>query len=239
MTAPVPADLVLVPGLNNTAAVWDTVRPRLPEGIRVHTPEVPALEDIDAIAEAMLATLPARFALVGFSFGGYVALAMLAAAPRRIGALAMVGTSASADGEAARATRRAAIERALAGEYEAMIEAQAARAMGEAGRADPAIVAARRAMVRDYGPRRFVAHVRATMGRPDRSALFAAYDGPLLVTGGADDQVITPAVQRGLAALNPRARYEPIPEAGHLVPMEQPAALARVLGPWLLGDAQP
>lgn len=235
MVAAVPADLVLVPGLNNTAAVWDRVRPLLPPGLRVHTPEVPALEDIDAIAAAMLATLPDRFALVGFSFGGYVALAMLAAAPQRIGALAMVGTSASADAEAARTMRRDAIGRALAGEYETMIEAQAARAMGEAGRADPALVAARRAMVRDYGPQRFVAHVRATIGRPDRSAVFAAFEGPLLVTGGADDLVITPAVQRGLAALNPRARFEQIGNAGHLVPMEQPAALARVLGQWLHG----
>lgn len=233
-TASLPTDLVLVPGLNNTAAVWDTMRPLLPAGVRVHTPEVPALDDIDAIAASMLAGLPERFALLGFSFGGYVALAMLATAPQRITALAMVGTSASADGEAARANRLASIARAQAGEYEAMIEAQATRALGAASQANPAIVSARRAMVRDYGPQRFIAHVRATLGRPDRSALFAAFTGPVLVTGGADDQVITPTVQRGLAALHPRARFAPIADAGHLVPMEQPAELARVLSEWLI-----
>ena len=72
-----PLPLVLVPGLNNTPAIWDDVLPRLAPGITVHAPLVPARDTVEAIAEELLAQLPERFALCGFSFGGYVALAML------------------------------------------------------------------------------------------------------------------------------------------------------------------
>ncbi|WP_382322588.1 alpha/beta fold hydrolase [Hydrogenophaga sp. UC242_53] len=74
--------LVLLHGLNTTAAVFDGVRSALPSTLAVHTPELPALADVDAIASALFKTLPARFHLVGFSFGGYVALADAGAGPR-------------------------------------------------------------------------------------------------------------------------------------------------------------
>jgi pimeloyl-ACP methyl ester carboxylesterase len=82
--APHDADLVLVPGLNNTHAVFDGVVAALPPAIHAHALDNPALDTVEAIAAAHLAALPARFWLAGFSFGGYVALAMLALAPERI-----------------------------------------------------------------------------------------------------------------------------------------------------------
>ena len=48
------------------------VLPRLAPGITVHAPLVPARDTVEAIAGELLAQLPERFALCGFSFGGYV-----------------------------------------------------------------------------------------------------------------------------------------------------------------------
>ena len=64
------APLLLLPGLTCTPELWDGVREALPVGISCTALDNPPLEDIDAIATAILREAPPRFALAGFSFGG-------------------------------------------------------------------------------------------------------------------------------------------------------------------------
>ena len=56
---------------------------------------------VEAIAGAILATAPDRFALAGLSMGGYVALAMCERHPERVRSLTLVDTRANADDEQA------------------------------------------------------------------------------------------------------------------------------------------
>jgi len=225
--------LVLVPGLNNTAAVFDRLRAHLPAHVQAQAVDNPPLQSVDAIAQALLPTLPPRFWLVGFSFGGYVALALLAAAPERVAGLAMLCTAPGADSPAAAARREAVLQVVAEGGYFRMVESQAAAAFHPDSLRDETLMAERRAMVQAYGPERYTAHVRATIARPDRSALL---DGsrPTLVIGGSHDTLFTP---KALAYADqvPGARRVTIEGAGHLVPMEQPAALARCLVDWVEG----
>jgi len=225
------ADLVLVPGLNNTRAVFDRLLPHLPAGIRALPLDNPPLESVDAVAQTLLADLPQRFWLAGFSFGGYVALAMLAAAPQRVQGMAMICTAPGADSPAAAERRRASLEQVAQGRYFEMIESQAALAFHPDSLADSAMMAERATMVRAYGPERFVAHVRATIARPDRTALL---DGkrPTIVIGGSHDKAFPPAALAYGTAI-PGCRQVTIEGAGHLVPMEQPVELARCLVQWI------
>lgn len=87
---PVCADLLLLPGLNNTGAVFDGVVAHLPASLRVHCPDLPALDRVEALADAVLADAPERFWLGGFSFGGYVAMAVLERAPERVQGIALI-----------------------------------------------------------------------------------------------------------------------------------------------------
>lgn len=225
--------LVLVPGLNNTAAVFDRLRAQLPAHVPAQAVDNPALQSVEAIAQALLPVLPPRFWLVGFSFGGYVALALLAAAPERVAGLAMVCTAPGADPPEAAARRQAALQAVAEGRYFPMVESQAAAAFHPDSLRDESLMAERRAMVQAYGPERYAAHVRATIARPDRSALL---DGsrPTLVVGGSHDALFTPQAL-SYAQRVPGARQVTIEGAGHLVPMEQPAALARCLVDWIEG----
>ena len=52
--------LVLIPGLNNTQAVWDGVVAALPPGVLALAQDNPELESVEAIAQALLAGLPER-----------------------------------------------------------------------------------------------------------------------------------------------------------------------------------
>lgn len=225
-------ELALIPGLNNTAAVFKGVLAALPAQVRAHALDNPPLERVEAIAQHWLARLPERFWLAGFSFGGYVSLALLAAAPQRVCGIAMICTAPHADSPAAAQRRLAALDTVAQGRYFEMVDAQAANAFHPDSLADPALMRARGEMVRDYGPERYAAHVRATAARPDRSALL---DGriPTLVVTAEGDKVIPPATVQAYARNIPGARVAVVPGAGHLLPMERPAELARLLAQWM------
>jgi pimeloyl-ACP methyl ester carboxylesterase len=113
-----------------------------------------------------------------------------------------------------------------------MIDAQASNAFHPDSLGNEALMAARKAMVRDYGAARFSAHIRATMSRPDRSTLL---DGrrPTLIVSSSHDQAFTPEVMAYAKAI-PGAHQVLIHGAGHLVPMEKPTELARTLADWVL-----
>ena len=234
MAAPV---LALVPGLNNTAQVWDGVVAALAGAADCHALNCPPLDTVEAVADALLAQLPSWFFLSGFSFGGYVALAMLERAPHRVAGLAMVNSSTRADTDAQRAARAKSILAAQAGEHESLMAAQAGLVFHPSSLSNVALMDTRAAMVRAYGSARFIAHLQACAQRPDRTAVLAASACPLLVVAAAEDRVIPTAVQRAGAEALPRARFVEIAQAGHMMPLEQPAALADALRSWLA--AQP
>lgn len=223
--------LILLPGLNNSIAVFDEVVPALDKAIGALAFDLPPLDDIEVIAGNVLARCPDRFFLCGFSFGGYVALAMLGQAPDRIAGLALVGALPGADSDAQRTNRETAITAAETGGYEAMVEANAPAAFHPDSLGNVNMMVRRAKMVADYGSARFVAHSRAAMARPDRSGALAGFAGPLIMLAG-DRDPLTPKERLYQIAGEERAHV--IAGAGHLLPMEQPLALAQRLSAWLL-----
>jgi len=226
--------LALVPGLNNMATVFDGVRSALPATLQVHAYDNPPLESVDAIAAYWLDRLPQRFWLAGFSFGGYVALAMLEAAPERVAGFALLCSGPQADSAEAAQRRLDSLAAVAQGRYFELMEQAAANAFHPDSLADGALMDRRRKMVQAYGPDRYAAHVRATAARPDRSRLL---DGsrPTLVLAASHDKLFVPTQMSTLAAGIPGARFVAIEGGGHLVPMEQPQAVADALAHWILG----
>ncbi len=213
-TAPTSAPaLALVPGLNNTAAVFDGVLAALPATLQAHAYDNPALESVEAIAAHWLERLPQRFWLAGF--------ALLCSAPQ-------------ADSPEAAQRRLASLDAVAQGRYFELMEQSAPNAFHPDSLANAPLMEQRRKMVQAYGPDRFTAHVRATAARPDRSRLL---DGsrPTLVLAASHDKLFAPAQMSAMAAGIPGARFVAIEGGGHLVPMEQPRAVADALAHWVLG----
>jgi pimeloyl-ACP methyl ester carboxylesterase len=225
-----PAPLILLPGLNNSVAVFDGVVTALEPMIEPIAMGLPALNRLEALADHVLADAPPHFALCGFSFGGYVALAILERAPERVTALALVGSLPGADTETGRAARERSIATAEAGGYAAMVRETAAAAFHPDSLADTAIMARRAVMIEDYGAERFIAHSRAAMARPDRSAILSDFAGPLLMMAGERDPLAPRDRMVGIAG---EQGVHVIAGAGHLLPLEQPAVMAAVLNDWM------
>ena len=224
-------DLLLLPGLNNTAAVFDEVIAHLPQGVSARAIDLPPLATVEALADEVLAQAPQRFWLAGFSFGGYVAMAVLERAPERVLGIGLVCSSPRADTPEQRAKRLEAIASAERGDYETTASTSKAPFHPDSLQR-PQLLERRRAIVRAYGAQRYIAHVRATMERPDRMHLL---DGcrPTLWVGASHDVVVPTAKQEADAARVPGCAFVRIEGAGHLLPLEQPAALAKVLASWV------
>jgi pimeloyl-ACP methyl ester carboxylesterase len=192
-----------------------------------------ALETTDAVAAHLLDGLPERFSYVGFSFGGYVGMAVLAAAAARVERFALVCSSSRGESEAAKPLRLRAIEIAQNGGYEALMVKNHPNTVHPDRVDDPTLLERREAMIAGYGRERFIAHMRACLVRPDRTDLLAGFKGPRLLVAAEQDKVVPAALMRELVTDLPGVPLVSIDQSGHLLPLEQPVALATALADWL------
>lgn len=226
-------NVVLIPGLNNTAETWDQVKQNLPADWNVQAVDVPAIPDLDEIADQLLKEIKEPVYLCGFSFGGYVALAMLEKAPELIKGFILLGSNTPADSEQQKIARTKAITRAENGEYFEMMEANGPLTFHPNSLKNEEIMQMRSKIVDDYGPELFISHVKATMGRPDRTLIFKEAAIPKLVVAGKEDGVVSADQLRELAKSASNTEFDMIADTGHMMPLEQPAAVAEVLQKWI------
>lgn len=231
--------LLLIPGMNNTPRVWDRTRAHLKADAEVRVTDVRTSQDIPAMAATAwqeLADLdPARpLALAGFSMGGYVALQMIATAPRPVQALALVCSSARPDDPAAAPMRERAIAAAQR-DWERYITGIANFLTTPGAQADAALMEAIRADLRDAGAKATVAQHRAVAARSDHRALLPGWKLRALVIAGELDPLIPPAQSQEAANAIPGAIWRLVRGVGHLLPWERPDTLATALDEWLTG----
>lgn len=237
MMASMQHRLVLIPGLNMTAEAFDPVLAALPETIQGQALDNPALNSVEDIAKAHLQGLPDRFWLAGFAFGAYVALAILEFAPKRVHGLALVCGNADQDSPLQAEARQRAVLHARSGGHLEMLRQQAAQALHPDSLMNAALMQRRMDLAAAYGSERFIAHHQACANRIDRNYLLTGRV-PTLFIAGLQDKAYPPETTKALAARVRGAEYAVIPGSGHLVPLEQPVALARRLSLWIQANAK-
>lgn len=177
---------------------------------------------------AVLAALDVTDAdVVGLSMGGYVALAIVERHPHLPRTLALIDTRAAADTPEGRDARDAAARRLLE-------EGRPAFAVSMTGTllAPGASIHAQarvRSMIEGTRYETIVAALAGMKQRPDRARVLSTIAVPAAVIAGEDDAIVPIAEAERMAAAIPRARFHPIPGAGHLAPMEVPDQVASAL----------
>ncbi|MBY0399989.1 alpha/beta hydrolase [Myxococcota bacterium] len=186
--------------------------------------------DLDAVAEA---TTPDRpFVAVGLSFGGLASLHYRVRHPERIAALVLVASGPGFKNPEAKAAWAAQVERTASfletRGFEAFVAGRAgATCIGHrpelpaAQRAAKAIVAQGVAGVARFGR-------EVSAPAPPVIDELPAMDVPALVLVGEHDQAFLRAGEV-MAAKLPRARHVVIPDAGHIVNIEQAERFDREL----------
>lgn len=225
--------LLLIPGMFNTAAIWDAVRADLAPALDVRIADVLTQDSIAAMAAdawALVADLPADATLTvcGFSMGGYVAIELLARHRDRVQALALVDSSAGIETAETLPLREKTIG-ALERNFARTVEGIIAFSLHPNSMANTSWVDGMRRMMHEVGAATAIRQTRAVMARADHRAMLASLTQPVLVVCGREDKVTPPPLSQELADLIPQAQLVWLDEAGHQTPIEQAPALAQLL----------
>ena len=223
--------LVLIPGLSCDARLWQAQVEGLDDVARAMVGDTLSDASIAAMAQRILADAPERFALAGFSMGGYVAMEISRRAPERVARLALLDTTGDIDTPEMARVRRAAVTTAQSRGYEAVLRGSLNRLVHPetANEIGEEVVA----MALGVGLETYIDQQNAIVGRADSRGELASLDVPALVLVGAQDRLTPPRYSQELAEIIPGARYAEIQRAGHMTPMEQPEAVNQALREWL------
>jgi pimeloyl-ACP methyl ester carboxylesterase len=228
--------LVLVPGLLCDEDLWRDQLPALaPHADVAITMEQTRHATVGAIAAAVIAAAPARFALAGLSMGGMIALEIMRQAPERVTRLALLDTSARGNSEEEIAIRAGRIALVRAGHVDVMLGLQMSRFMPLNRLGDAVLVDRALKMMRRVGAATYIRQEQAVMTRIDSRPSLAAIGCPTLVLCGRQDAATPLVLSEEIAAAIASARLEVVEDCGHLSTMERPDEVNRALLAWLTG----
>ncbi|MFO1207700.1 MAG: 3-oxoadipate enol-lactonase [Amaricoccus sp.] len=232
--------LVLANSLGTDFRVWDRVLPLLPAGLRVirydmrghgltDAPEGDYfMGDLVGDAAALMDALGARGAVfVGLSIGGVVAQGLAVERPDLVRAAVLSNTAAKIGTEATWGERIATVRaQGIEAIADKVLELWFSRAFHAERAAELALwrhMLTRTPLDGYLGCCAAIAHTDLRESTP-------SIRQPVLAIGGDADGSTPPDLVRETAASIPGARFELIRGAGHIPPVEQPEAMARLLG---------
>lgn len=226
--------LLLIPGMLNTDALWQSVIAELQDRADIRVAQVrtqASIADMAADAWQRIADAgPDRAVVVcGFSMGGYVAAEMLATPARPVAALVLIGTSARPDTAEGRENREKTVS-AMSRDYTKVVNGVAAFGTSADHPEQARHMAELVRMALEVGQEAGIRQTRAIAERGDNRKVLGGLTIPVWIACGRDDRITPPALSEELAALIPDATLRWVDTAGHMAPLEQPRAVAAIIG---------
>ena len=200
--------------------------PDLGYSISTYAADLLALLDLLMIDQAVIC---------GHSMGGYVAFEILRQARSRVRAMVLLATRAAPDSSEGRKGREAAMALAREKGAAAVAESMLPRVLAPATLVErPAVAEEARRMMAATPVAGIVGALGAMRDRPDSAPLLGTLEGlPVLLIAGAGDQLIPSEQMKEMAGQIPGATFHTVAAAGHLIPLEQPEAVNRLLRDFL------
>lgn len=189
-------------------------------------------QDVAGLLEQLKITEPVIVA--GLSMGGYVAFEFLRQFPQRVRALGLLSTRAAEDSPQQREGRLKLIQQLQARGLEPLMASTLPKLVGRTSTTSrPAVVAEVERLIRAASPDGVIDALRAMAERRDSRPLLPGIRCPTLIVAGDEDALIPMQESQAMAQAIPAARLEIIPQAGHLVNLEQPEAFGRLMVSWI------
>jgi len=181
-------------------------------------------DDLAALLEKLAISEPVVFC--GLSMGGYVAWQFALRHPQKLAKLIVCDTRAVADSAEAAAGRIKTADKVLKEGAGVVAEAMLPKLFApDTAKSQPTLVEATRQVILGTAPEGIAAALRGMAERPDVTAQLAQIKVPTLVICGEHDGIAPPAEMRGIAEQLPAGKFALIKQAGHMAPLEQPAAV--------------
>lgn len=227
------AGMVLLPGVMCDAGLWQEMTEALAAFGPLTFGDLSQDATLEAMAARVLQRAPARFTLVGFSMGGFVAREMLRQAPERVERLILIATSSQRDSEQAQAFKAATAKALLSssGAFRGLGQKAIALSLSEVNADNARLQQQIHAMSLRMGKDAYCRQL--LMARNSDTPLLNEITCPTLVIAAAGDRMRTLRESQVLHDNIQGATLEVIEESGHMLPLEQPKKLAEVMTRWL------
>lgn len=218
-------------------SIWEPLVPLLSKDARMILPDLrgfgrsPVTEDIYSmrlLAEDVLHLMDhlkiEKAVLVGHSMGGYVSLAFAHAYPGRLLGLGLVATQAAADGPERRQSRYKTAE-AVAHKGARVV----ASSMVSTLTPQKELLEPINELILSAHPTGIVGALKGMAERHDLTGELANITVPAVVIAGSSDQLVPKERVETLAQMLPKGWLVTIPNAGHMLMMEDPQAVVTPL----------
>jgi pimeloyl-ACP methyl ester carboxylesterase len=195
-----------------------------------------ALSDHVTIADLaadILAKSPDRFALVGLSMGGIVAMEMMAQAAERIEKIALFDTNPLVELDEVKQRRQPQLDAVKQGRLRDVMRDEMKPNYLSKGPRREAVLKTCMDMALDLGPEVFIRQSHALMDRVDQTKTLKNIDVPTLILCGRDDTLCPLSRHELMHQLVPHSTLDIIENAGHLPTLEQPETTNESLRKWL------
>ncbi|NTS76321.1 alpha/beta hydrolase [Catenovulum sp. SM1970] len=225
--------LYFIPGTQCDNRLWSRVLPYLDSEIEVvHLPIPNQLnfEQIAAHYQQQLGEEPVN--LVGFSLGGYIASDFLARYPEQVNRIFIIANSPTALPENELKQRYAMRAFAEKNGYQGLSRKRVASLLSAQNR-DESIIDCVLAMDKTLGAETFLSQFQHTTERCNLASYFNQYQGTAYFYYSEQDALIDKAWFQQLDLTRPQLKILTTENAGHMIPLEQPQALAQHLNNWV------
>jgi 3-oxoadipate enol-lactonase len=161
--------------------------------------------------------------LAGLSMGGYVSMAFCRRHIDRLAGLILCATRAHADSPEGKQNRTNSAALAQERGVPAAVSGLQQKLMAPISyKIRPDLVEAVKSMTESTPLEGVVGDLLGMRERPDSLSTLAAFEKPTLILHGAEDQIIPIREAEEMQSTMPDAHLEIIPQAGHLLNLEQP-----------------
>ncbi|MBL8063392.1 MAG: alpha/beta fold hydrolase, partial [Anaerolineales bacterium] len=226
--------LTLLHGYPLDHHIWDAIVPMLEDSFDLILPDLRGFGNsstvetpytLNEFASDIVGLLDhlgiEKTAIAGHSMGGYVALTFVRHYPDRVSGLGLVSSQALADSPERREGRyKSAAEVAEKG-IDGVVEAMAAKLSP-----DKALQNTAMEIMQRQPPAAYIGALKAMAERMDATALFPAFEFPVVIVHGDADELIPVERAREVKAVIPHAHLAEVTGAGHLPMMESPEKTA-------------
>lgn len=225
--------LAMLCGLLCDGEIWRDVVAALGTEVDVRVFSFPGFSSIEDMAEHVLASVPGPFAVAGHSMGGRVALEIVRRSGGRVIGAALLNTGVHPTAEHEAASRGRLVSLARSAGMSALAAEWLPPMLNQTGCVRPDVKARLSAMVERGSPEGFAAQIHALLTRPEAAPILGGLEIPTLLLSATGDTWSPPAQHEAMRELCPQAELVIVPGAGHMLPIEQPAAVAAALDSWL------
>lgn len=168
--------------------------------------------------------------MCGFSMGGYIAWPFFTQHRDKLAALVLCDTRAAADSAEAGQKRLETAQQVHDHGSGWIAEQMIPKLFAEATRRErPEIISRTADVIHRTSPDAIAAALRGMAHRPDSTPLLEQIDLPALVVVGEEDAISTRDEMTEMAKAIRGAQLVVVPHAGHMSPVENPAALTKAL----------